>query len=166
MIRYMLSKAFAKVAYLSDNGKDLRDVSLNHYRDEVLKGVKIILGKFSNKWQMDVENTGTGTAEFKISNAAYPQAEPTTFRISTEWSDLLLASGRQAAFKIESGGLSEILYYGDSWDPDNDYQILGRLRNQPDIEKIVHHITNRSYEPIMRASVARSKANDETISLS
>lgn len=134
MLRYNLSKAFSRVAYAPfKNQQEHRKCSRDYYRDKILKDTGKILAHFH--YSMDIEKKETGEAEITLKRAIYPDYE-LKLKCSTEWSDLLLASGRAAAIKLETGDTERVFYYGDSNNPDNYGQFVGRLDYQWDIEKI------------------------------
>jgi hypothetical protein len=160
MRRYRLSKIFTEKVepFLSRDGffgmSAAQNMRLNrdHYRDAVIEGVQKLYFLFNSNLQMQAENTGIGTATLKVSSTQdhYLGYSPAEIKLSTECSDLLLALGREAAFCLESDGKKEIIYYGNSYNPDNDSQRLNMPNHIGDIKVIASEISRMTYASLYK----------------
>lgn len=155
MILYHLSRLFSRYAqawvpgdrFLGKSSPALMGRNKDFYRDQVITGMQQLFSKFDTGLELHSEKTGTGQALLKISAPQkYPGYSPALLTLQTECSDALLCAGRVAAFQIESKDQpAHIIYYGDSYEPDNQAQLLGLPPYLGDLNEIARHVHSRAF---------------------
>ncbi len=167
MVRFRLSKLFSQFGqryvpgdkFLQYTSTELMAANRNAYCRDLIKGLKDMLEKFDSGLVLQTTYTGNGQAAFEVlSPKRYPEIPPATFFLTTETSDFLMATGREAVFTIHKSGQKKSFYYGNSWNPDNDSQHLGLPRYPQDVIAIAHHVSRLAYADLYERLQQRKAA--------
>lgn len=154
MIRYKLSRLFTNYAehfvpgdrFLQASAAELMQANRDHYRDTLIESIQTLFEKFDSGLILEHQNAGTGKALLKVSSPQkYPGLYPVEFELSTETSDFLMATGREAVFCIQKGTQEKLFYYGNAWNPDNHSQHLGMPRYIAEVQDIAQHLSRETY---------------------
>ncbi len=154
MVRFRLSRLFSKYGqryvpgdkFLQSTSVELMNANRVAYANNLVNGLKAMLEKFDSGLILQATLTGKGQASLEVSSPQrYAQIPPVNFYLTTETSDFLMATGREAVFTIHKDGQEKSFYYGDSWNPDNHSQSLGLPRYPHEVITMAHHISRLAY---------------------
>lgn len=167
MVRFRLSRLFSQLGqryvpgdkFLQATSVELMDANRHAYCHDLIKGVKDMLEKFDSGLILQATHTGIGQAVLEISSPKrYAQIPPANFYLTTETSDFLMATGREAVFTIHKDAQKKSFYYGNSWNPDNHSQNLGLPRYPQDVITIAHHLSQLAYADLYERLQQRKAA--------
>lgn len=155
MIRYRLSRLFTRYAepHLPDDkffglsAAQLMANNRDYYGAELIEALGQLFQNFESNLILTAQRTGTGCATLALcAPEKYPGYAPALIEIKTETSDLLLAMGRLAAFRITPrNSAAQIFYYGDSYDPDNKARLMGLPPYLGDVNQIARYIHDAAF---------------------
>lgn len=161
MIRYRLSRLFSDIAqhwmpgdrFLGASATQLMEGNRNLYRDQLIETLDQLYSRFDSGLMLESRTTGTGEATLRLSSPAkYPGYYPAEFAVKTESSDLLMATGRLAAFhitpqeKVEpEEPSSRVFYYGNAFNPDNQAALMGTPPYLNDANEIARYLHQAAF---------------------